>query len=407
VRENRTYDQILGDDARGDGDPKLALFGGDVTPNAHALAQRFPLLDHVYANSEASIDGHFWASAAKVSDYVNKNWFQNYGGRGRPYDFGVYAVTWPPNGFLFDQAERQGISYFNYGEAIAGVIPLFPDKDRTPEALQGVTKKFLRSDLGTNGCYANDASIGKDAITGLEIYDSTVPLGAGPGATSRSSCFEARFALQVAAGTVPTFNYLVLTNHHTETLGAGARTPRSMIADNDEGLGRIVDTISHSAIWKDSAIFVIEDDSQDGADHVDAHRIPAFVISPYAKRGAIVHTRYDFLSVIRSMELIMGMKPLGLFDQLAVPMYDAFQADPANTEPYDYAPTRIDKLERNPSSGAGARNAARLPRCLDCVSQRDMDRLLWKSVHGWSSEPPPPGPNAAGNDVNRLDHAGG
>ena len=120
VRENRTYDQVLGDDSRGDGDPKLTLFGDRITPNAHALARRFPLLDHVYANSEASIDGHFWTSAGAVSDYVNKNWHQNYGGRNRPYDFGVYAVTWPSQRFLFDRAEKDSVPYFNYGEAIAG-----------------------------------------------------------------------------------------------------------------------------------------------------------------------------------------------------------------------------------------------------------------------------------------------
>ncbi|MCW3000551.1 MAG: beta-propeller repeat protein [Solirubrobacterales bacterium] len=407
VRENRAYDQILGDDPRGDGDPKLALFGGDTTPNAHALARRFPLLDHVYANSEASIDGHFWTSAAKVSDYVNKNWFQNYGGRGRPYDFGVYAVTWPGNGFLFDQAERQGISYFNYGEAIAGTIGLFPDRDRTPQELDAVNKKFLKSDLGLGGCYPNDASIGYDAITMNQVWDTVAPAGAQPLSASRTSCFQTRFAVQEATNSVPAFNYMVLTNDHTNVLNGGTaakpnRTPRAMIADNDEAIGRIVDTISRSKVWKSSAIFIIEDDSQDGADHVDAHRIPAFVISPYARKEAVVHTRYDFLSVIRSMELILGMKPLGLFDQLAVPMYDAFAGTPANDAPVPYVPAKHDLLEYNPRTGPGARASARLPKCLDCIGQRDMDRLLWKSVHGLSSEPPPPGPNAEGIDPVRL-----
>src|SRR5207248_7830828 len=120
----------------------------------------------------------------------------------------------------------------------------------------------------------------------------------------------------------------------TEGATPGHPTPRAYVANNDYGLAQVVDTISHSSIWSSSAIFVIEDDSQDGADHVDAHRIPAFVISPYAKRGAVVHTRYDFLSVIRSIELIIGMKPLGLFDRLATPMYDAFQAQPSNDAPY-------------------------------------------------------------------------
>jgi len=393
VRENRTYDQVLGDDPRGDGDPKLTLFGEETTPNAHALARRFPLLDHVYANSEASIDGHFWTAAAKVSDYVHKAWFQNYAGRDRPYDFGVYAVTWPANGFLFDQAERQGISYFNYGEAVAGVVP-FPDKDRTQAETQEVAAKLAKSDLGTNGCYPNDASIHDDAVTGQPVFDSTPPTGARPDSESRYDCFAQHFTGQAATGSVPAFNYLVLSNDHTVTLSAGKRTPRAMVADNDEGLGKIVDLISHSSIWKESAIFVIEDDSQDGADHVDAHRIPAFVISPFAKEGALVHTRYDFLSVIRSMELILGMKPLGLFDELATPMYDAFQGAPSNAAPFTAIAAKVPLMETNPSGTAGAREAARLPKCLDCIPQREMDALLWKSIHGQDAMPPPPGPNA-------------
>jgi DNA-binding beta-propeller fold protein YncE len=404
VRENRSYDQILGDDPRGDGDPSLTLFGEHITPNAHALARRFPLLDHVFANSEASIDGHFWTSAGAVSDYVNKAWFQNYGGRGRPYDFGVYAVTWPPNGFLFDQAERQGISWFNYGEAIAGDVGIFPDKDRTPDELAQVLVKQSKSDLGTNGCYPNDASIGKDAILSaagprVEVFDTSPPPGAPPGSESRFDCFKEHFAVEDATGTVPTFNYLVLSNDHTEVLNAGARTPTAMIAENDQALGDIVDLISHSSIWKSSAIFVVEDDSQDGADHVDAHRIPAFVMSPYAKTGAVVSTRYDFLSFIRSMELIMGMRPLSLGDQLATPMYDAFTAQP-NLAPYTAIPAKVNLLARNPSGTPGAAASARLPQGLDEIPQREMDALLWKSVHGWSSKPPPPGPNAvAGVDA--------
>ncbi|HEY8637941.1 MAG TPA: alkaline phosphatase family protein [Solirubrobacteraceae bacterium] len=401
VRENRTYDQILGDDPRGDGDASLALFGGATTPNAHALAQRFPLVDHVYANSEASIDGHFWTSAGAVSDYVAKAWFQNYGGRGRPYDFGVYSVTWPGTGFLFDAAENQGISYFNYGEAIAGTVPL-ADRDRNSTETQEVAKKFSNSDLGPadfgNGlvpgqCYPNDASIGDDAINGLQVWDSVPPVSAGPQVASRFDCFKNRLTGQLATGTVPAFNYLVLSNDHTQTLSAGKRTPRAMIADNDEGLGRMVDLISHSSIWSSSAIFVIEDDSQDGPDHVDAHRMPAFVISPYARRGAVVHTRYDMLSVIRSMELIIGMKPLGLADSLGTPMYDAFSPT-ADLAPYDFVPAKVPLTETNPANTAGARAAARLPKGLDEIPQVEMDRLLWKSVHGWRSKPPPPGPNA-------------
>jgi DNA-binding beta-propeller fold protein YncE len=408
VRENRTYDQILGDDPRGRGDPHLTLFGQGLTPNAHALAQRFPLLDGVYANSEASIDGHFWTSAGAVSDYVTKNWHQNYAGRGRPYDFGVYAVTWPAKRFLFDAAQTQNIPYFNYGEAIAGTVP-FPDKDRTDAENQQVITKFSHSDLGEAGinlagvqvpstnCYPNDASIGKDAITQQEVFDSSAPV-TSPGALSRSECFKQKFMAQVATDTVPAFNYLVLTNDHTNGLSPGRRTPQAMVADNDYALGQIVDTISHSSVWNSSLILVMEDDSQDGADHIDAHRIPAFAISPYTKRGAVVHTRYDFPSLIRTLELPIGMHPFTLFDALATPLYDAFDSSPSNNEPYSAIPPSIDLTAKNPSTPAN-RAAVRGYDMIrtDRVPQRVLDRQLWHAVHGPNSKPPPPGPNAVKN----------
>jgi hypothetical protein len=406
VKENRTYDQILGDLGRGDGDPKLELFNSDVTPNAHALANRFPLVDHLYANSEASIDGHFWTSAGAVSDYVQKNWMQNYGGRGRPYDFGVYAVTWPGSLFLFDQAQREGISYFNYGEAIAGTVPVFPDKDRTNAMQQEELKKFSNSDLGTGfpsvggvapggQCYPNDADIETDAITQQQTYDSTPPTGAPSGAESRFDCFSQRFQSQLTSNSVPAFNYLVLPNDHTVGTSPGKRTPQALVADNDYGLGQIVDTISHSSIWASSAIFVVEDDSQAGSDHVDGHRAPIQVISPWTKKGAIVSHRYDFLSVIRSMELILGMEPLGLNDAVAEPMYDAFTATKQNAAPYTALVPKQDRLAPNAPNAADATLSASLDFShLDQVPQVLLDRILWHAVYGENSTPPPPGPNA-------------
>ena len=398
VKENRTYDQVLGDEARGDGDPNLALFGKQVTPNAHALVERFSLLDHVYANSEASIDGHFWASAAKVSDSVHKNWNQNYGARNRPYDFGVYSVTWPGNGFIFDQLQRQGISWFNFGEAVAGVVGLFPDKDRTNEDTAQVNAKFAKSDLGVPfpaECFPNDAFIFKNEIDQNTASDASPPAGYPPNTESRADCFKQKFAAQLQTNSVPAFTYITLPMDHTEGVTPGHPTPRAYVANNDYGLGQVVDTISHSSIWSSSAIFVIEDDSQDGADHVDAHRIPAFVISPYARRSAVVHTRYDFLSVIRSMELILGMKPLGLFDELATPMYDEFTGSADNAEPYSVISPTWPLNERNANTRANQRMAGGLNlQQPDQVSQVALDRQLWKSVFGASSEPPPPGPNA-------------
>jgi YVTN family beta-propeller protein len=405
VKENRTYDQVLGDVTRGDGDRSLELFGPRMTPNVHALVQRFPLLDHVYANSEASIDGHFWTSAGSVSDYVQKNWMQNYGGRGRPYDFGVYSITWPGNGFLFDQAQRQGISYFNYGEAIAGELPL-PDKDRSPQQTAEVLQKFAHSDLGAGGqvgvgatpageCYPNDADIATDAVTGFPTYDGTPPAGASANSESRFECFKQHFEQQVQTGTVPAFNYLVLPNDHTVGTTPGERTPQAMIADNDYGVGEVVDEISHSQIWKSSAIFVVEDDSQDGADHVDAHRIPAEVISPYAQSHAVISDRYDFLSVIRSMELILGMKPLGFADAVAEPMYDAFSSKPVNLAPYTAIVPKQSRSATNTATSPDATLSSSLDFSqLDQVPQQTLDEILWHAVYGQDSTPPPPGPNA-------------
>jgi DNA-binding beta-propeller fold protein YncE len=437
VRENRTYDQIFGADPRGDGDPKLELFGEKITPNVHALAKRFPLLDHVYANSEASIDGHFWTSAAAVSDYVSKNWHQNYAGRTRPYDFGVYSVTWPAAGFLFDQAQKQGISWFNFGEAIAGVVPL-KDDDRTPEETDRVVAKFRKSDLGTTpgfirpflvvddtgaGCFPNDASSGGvDEVLSagpgpdIEVYDSTLPqpghgktqVAAPATAESRFDCFKQKFEGQLAADDVPQFTYITYSNDHTAGTRPGRRTPNAVIAENDWAVGETVELISKSKIWKDSLILVIEDDSQDGADHVDAHRIPALAISPYAKEGAVIHTRYDFLSFIRTLEIAVGMKPLNLFDAVAVPMYDVFTPTPANDDPYEAVVPDVDLTERNTEASPNAALSKRLPLGFtDRTPQRYLDRILWQYVHGEDSEPPPPGPNASGLDEERWRRSGG
>ena len=407
VKENRSYDQVMGDEAKGDGDPKLTLFGRADTPNQHALADRFGLLDHVYANSEASIDGHFWTSAVAVSDYVVKNWMQNYAARDRPYDV-IYAITWPGAGFLFDNAQKQGIPYFNFGEALGAVAPL-PDRNRDAAQTAQVTTTYANSDIGVApGCYGNDASIGKDAITGVEVYDSSLPAGAPPGSTSRIDCFRQRFQTWMATNSVPSFMYMSLPSDHTVGTSPGDRTPRAMIADNDLAVGQLVDTISHSSIWKSSLILVMEDDSQNGADHVDAHRIPALAISPYSRRGAVVHTRYDFPSFARTLENAIGMKPLNLFDALAVPLYDVFTASPDNSEPYAAITPARSLTERNGPGAPGARQSRALGigEHVDAVPQRVLDKILWQSVHGAGSVPPPPGPNASGQDTAERDADG-
>jgi hypothetical protein len=273
-------------------------------------------------------------------------------------------------------------------------VPL-PDKDRTPEDTAEVGKKFSNSDLGPgSGCYPNDASIGKDAITQQDVYDGSPPIGASPTAESRFDCFKQRFNQQVSNGSVPALNYLVVSNDHTNGTSPGARTPQAMMADNDYGLGQIVDLISHSAIWKSSAIFVVEDDSQNGSDHVDAHRVPAEVISPFTRQAAVIHHRYDFLSVVRSMELILGMEPLGLNDAVAEPMYDVFTARPGNLAAYKAVAPQQSRTQFNSSDAADAALSASLDfRDLDQVPQALLDRILWHAVHGQDSAPPPPGPH--------------
>jgi len=408
VKENRTYDQILGDVKRGDGDPNLTLFGKQVTPNMHALSQRFPLLDHLYADSEASIDGHYWTAAGAVSDYVIRNWHQNYAGRGRPYDFGSYEVSAPPKGYIFERMLNAGISFFNYGEALAGLSP-FADKDKTNAEQQTALQILSNSDVGLlvgapppapAPCYDSDLSNSTVLSLGVtQVYDSSLPPGAPAGSHSRFDCFKARFELQDATHSVPTFNYIVLPNDHTEGTHTGRRTPTAQIASNDWALGQIVQEISHSDIWKHSLILVQEDDSQDGADHVDAHRIPALAISPYARKGAVVNTRYDQLSLLRTAELVMGMKPLNLAEALAVPLYDAFTSKPKNAKAFNAIVPNVNMTAVNTAKSPAAKLSDSINlSTLDQVSQSTLDRILWKSVHGQHAKPPPPGPNASTND---------
>lgn len=405
VRENRSYDQMLGDDTRGNGDPKLTVFGQGTTPNMHALVQQYPLMDNVYANSEASIQGHYWTAASIVPDYVTRNWVQQYGGRGRPNDFGSFAVDNPGNGFLFNQAERQGISYFNYGEAFIGGFSSVPDRDRSDAALAELKKVEANSDLGptTGGCYPGDMSIGT-ALDGGQIFDSSLPAGAPAGAYSHYDCFAKRFAQQLATDSVPALSYLSMTGDHTRGTQPGYPTPTAMQADADLALGQMVELISNSEIWSSSAIFVVEDDSQDGADHVNAHRIPALVISPYTTKGAVLHTRYDLVSAVRSIELIIGMDPLSLNDANATPMYDAFTATPENIAPYTAIPATVDLLTMNDAASPDSEWSASLALDqVDRVPQRVLDEILWHSVYGADSNPPPPGPGAEGEEAGEAD----
>ena len=398
VKENRTYDQVLGDDPRGNGESSLALFGGAVTPNLHALVRRFPLLDNVFADSAASTEGHSWTSAGDVSDYTSRNYPANYAGRDRPYDFGLYAISWPSTHFIFDQAAANGVSYFNYGEAYAGTLPV-ADPTR-PASLDGAFEQRLaHADLGPpyGGCYPSVLVVGgiNFLYKSTQVWDSSPPPGAAATTESRFDCFKNHFEQQLAAGAVPALNYLVLPDNHTAGTTPGARSPRAMVAENDLALGQLVDLISHSSIWNSSLILVLEDDSQSGSDHVDAHRIPALVISPYTRVGAVVHDRYDQLSFLKTMEVVLGVHPLGLFDAYATPLYGAMSSAPENATPFSALAPGVNLLERNTALSPDAKLSASLQLTLpDQVPQQVLDRILWHSVHGSRSVPPPPGPGA-------------
>jgi hypothetical protein len=401
VRENRTYDQVLGDEPRGDGAPSYAIFGKQVTPNIHALVRRFPLLDRFYADSEASIDGHYWTAAGDVSDYVHRTWRQNYAGRKYPGDAWFFQIAYPQSGFIFDRADEQHVSWVNLGEGVIHLAP-FADRDRNAKDTEGQVRRLAKSDLGLltpGGCY--DPFIGTDDLTGVRLYDSSKPQGAAADAISRTDCFRQKFFKWVATDSLPSLVYMTLPNDHTNGGAPDHHTPRAMLADNDLGLGQVIDLVSHSKYWKSSVFFVVEDDSQDGIDHQDAHRIPALVAGPYVKRGVVIHTPYDFLSVLRSVEEILGLRPLNLFDAHATPMYDVFDSKPSNAEPFTALPPTYPLLEENPASptSAAARAAAEHDTTIpDHISQRLLDTVLWKSVHGANSTPPPPGPNAIPED---------
>jgi len=418
VRENRTYDQIFGTNPKGDGDPKLELFDdngvsgvtGGVTPNAHALVKRFPLLDHFYSNSEVSVDGHIITSMGQSIDYSQRALHANYANRGRNFEF-IYPISFTPKVSLFDQAVRQNVSALNLGENESGTAGAAGDDGRstyaaaramydtgypqvfgcaappnTDKAVKGGKGNFL-----TSQSYCTQDSSAKNlkkVVFGQMLYHS------------RFDYWNNKFQTQLSSNKVPKLTYITLPNDHTNGVKPGYPTPSALVADNDYGLGQIVETISKSKIWSQSAIFVVEDDSQDGADHVDAHRMPAFVISPWTKKSAVVHTRYDQNSALRSAMMLLGLQPLTLADGLATPMYDAFMrtTDTPQTEKfkaiapkYDLTKTATSYTLRKVGGIASA-----LPfNELDQVPQSLFDYVIWKSIFGNSRPFPGAGPNAS------------
>jgi YVTN family beta-propeller protein len=354
IKENRTYDQVFGDMPGGNGDTSLCIFPEKVTPNQHALAREFVLLDNFYVDAEVSADGHNWSTAAYATDYVEKVWPTSYGGRGGTYDFeGSRPVAYPKKGFIWDYCQRAGLRYRSYGEFEAY-------SKRKGSALDG---RFAP------GYPDYDLKI-KD-IDRVEIWKKDIDS-------------------LIAANAVPSFSSIRLGNDHTSGARIGAPTPAAHVADNDLAVGRFVEYLSKSPIWKESAVFVLEDDAQNGADHVDAHRSPALVISPYTKRRHVEHTMYSTSGMLRTIELILGLPPMSQYDAAATPMFACFTNTPTLT-PYTHIPANIDLEAKNTAMTESARQSEKLDlRYADKIDDRLFNEIIWKAVKGEQSVMPVP-----------------
>jgi hypothetical protein len=361
IKENRTYDQVFGDLPQGNGDPSLCLFPDSIAPNIHALAREYVLFDNLYADAEVSADGHNWTMGAYANDYTEKSWPTSYGGRGGEYEFeGGYPIVTPPAGYLWENCRRNGLSYRSYGE------------------------------FATNPEHPGDSARGLTPALEGHVAPHCMGWDLGYSDLKRVEDWEREFAQYERTGDLPRFQTVKLPNDHTEGTRRGALTPRAFVAQNDLALGMLVERISHSRYWKECAIFVIEDDAQAGPDHVDAHRTEALVISPFLKRGTVDSHMYSTSSMVRTMELLLGLPPMSQFDASALPMTASFTPT-ADFAPFTHRPARVDILERNPDGAMGqaASDAMDFSR-EDAAPDAALNAAVWGSVKGPGVPLPPP-----------------
>lgn len=351
IKENRTYDQVLADLPGGDGDTSLLLFGRNITPNQHKLCEEFVLLDHFYVDAEVSADGHNWSTAAYANDYTEKTWPTHYGGRGGDYVYeGQSTVAHPQKGFLWDHAAAAGVSFRSYGEFVDDYKPNIP-------VLKNQHCNYFTS------------------------WDEKVR------DTSRFVQWRRDFDSLLAINAVPALNTLRFINDHTEGVRRGRPTPFAHVADNDLAVGLFVDYLSKSPIWNESVVFILEDDAQNGADHIDAHRSTAYVAGGMVKRGFVDHTKYSTSSMLRTIELILGMPPMSQYDAGAEPMWRCF-SDTVNRNGFNVVAAGVDLNEVNSATNPKATSyLMRMSEKLD-LSREDraneqlMNEILWKYVKG-------------------------
>jgi YVTN family beta-propeller protein len=364
IMENRTYDQVYGDVKKGNGDPALVMFGERVTPNRHKLANEFVLLDNLYCNGHVSQDGHPWSTMAYNTDYVGRDWSLTYSKRKGVKDDDAGRLTNTPAGHIWDAAARAGVSYRNYGEGGRRVS--------TGEGLARVEA----SNPGLVGHISPEYGVTKK---GSKVRDS-----------DRVDVFLKEYDEFEKAGTMPRLITMSLPEDHTTGTTPGTFTPQACVASNDLALGRLVDAVSHGSLWKETAIFVIEDDAQNGPDHVDAHRTAGLVISPYTKRNAVDSTHYATVSMIRTIELIVGLPPLSQYDAAARPMFDSF-TDSADLRPYVHEMPRIDINAVNTKLAYGAERSSKMDFSdVDLADDFELNEILWRAIKGPDAPVPPP-----------------
>ena len=354
IKENRTYDQVLGDVKEGNGDTSLVLFGEKITPNQHKLSKDFVLLDNFYCDGEVSADGHNWSMGAYATDYLEKNWVTSYGHRGGGYDAeGTREIANNKDGFIWDHAKRAGVTYRTYGEFADDYKPNIP-----------VLKNHF--------------------CTYYTSWDQKVR------DTTRVNQWKKDFDSLVAINALPHLNTLRLINDHTEGLSVGRPTPFAHVADNDLAVGMFIEYLSKSSVWKESVVFILEDDAQNGPDHVDAHRSPAYIAGPFVKRNFVDHTPYTTSGMLRTMELILGIKPMSQYDAAAEPMWRSFTEKP-DLASFVSLPNNIDLREKNTEVNALSKKSATFDFSReDKIPDREFTEVIWKGIKGINSIVPSP-----------------
>jgi DNA-binding beta-propeller fold protein YncE len=378
VRENRTFDQVFGDLERRDADvepsftefPKRDAKGRTVTPNIHALARRFSLSQNFYSDGEASIQGHHWTAEGVSTDYTEKSYLHYYSSRNHPYD-PTAPVVYPRCGAVFQQLARQSKTFRNFGELVGLSTTQVPTTTVAPGArcatpggaYDGESAASFDENLGANLSLTSVSDVDKEK----EIENSLDPL--------------------VAADQMPQFMYAVLGNDHTDGTAPGKKTPSAHVATNDLAVGRFVDYLSHTPQWRSTAVFVVEDDSQDGLDHRDGHRNILLVASPYAKRAALSSLHVSQASVLHTIELILGLKPLSSYTQGAAVPYDLFTSHPDFT-PYTFRTPTYPMDATNPSAQPGTAASVPLDLRVVDVAGPVLEAQIWQATHPGEGMPP-------------------